>query len=224
MTFSIVARCEKTGQMGAAVSSSSPAVAARCIRAKAGIGVAVSQNITDPHLSDVLLNLVRFDVAPKNAMQELVANTEFIDYRQLMVLDTHGQVATYSGEKTLGIYATHTGEQVACAGNLLKNDQIPHVMCDVFMQSKGDLAERLLLAMQAGLSAGGEAGPVHSAGILVVDKMDWPIIDLRVDWFEKDPIAELYQIWKHYEPQVDDYIGRALDPSSALSFGVPGNL
>ncbi|SDB82484.1 DUF1028 domain-containing protein [Acinetobacter boissieri] len=224
MTFSIVARCQKTGQMGAAVSSSSPAVAARCIRAKAGVGVAVSQNITDPNLSEVLLNLVRFDVAPQDAIHELVANTEFIIYRQLMVLDTQGQVATYSGEHTLGVYATHTGNQVACAGNMLKHTQIPEVMCQAFEHSEGCLAERLLLAMQAGINAGGEAGPVHSAGLLVVDKMDWPIIDLRVDWCEKDPIAELYQIWKAYEPQVDDYIVRALDPSSAISFGVPGNL
>ncbi|MBF7688172.1 DUF1028 domain-containing protein [Acinetobacter rathckeae] len=224
MTFSIVARCQKTGQMGAAVSSSSPAVAARCIRAKAGVGVAVSQNITDPNLSEVLLNLVRFDIEPESAIHELVANTEFIDYRQLMVLNTQGQVATYSGEKTLGIYATHTGHQVACAGNMLKHANIPEVMCQAFEHSEGSLAERLLLAMQAGVDAGGEAGPVHSAGVLVVDKVDWPIIDLRVDWSEHDPIAALYQIWKLYEPQVEDYVIRALDPSSAQSFGVAGNL
>lgn len=224
MTFSIVARCQDTGQMGAAVSSSSPAVAARCIRAKVGVGVAVSQNITDPHLSEVLLNLVRFDVAPEAAMQELVSNTECIEYRQLMVLNTQGHVATYSGKNTLGIYATHAEHNVACAGNMLKNNQIPEIMCQAFLDSKGCLAERLLLAMQAGLNAGGEAGPVHSAGVLVVDKMDWPIIDLRVDWSESAPISQLYTLWKHYEPQVEDYIIRALDPSTALSFGVPGNL
>ncbi|ESK36596.1 hypothetical protein P256_02508 [Acinetobacter nectaris CIP 110549] len=224
MTFSIVARCKETGQIGAAVCSSSPAVASRCIRAKTGVGIAVSQNITDPNLSEVLLNLVRFDLAPEDAIHELVSNTEFIDFRQLMVLDIQGQTATYSGKKTLGIYETYTDDQVACAGNMLKNNQIPQVMCQNFTQKEGCLAERLLLSLKGGLEAGGEAGPVHSAGVLVVDKMNWPIIDLRVDWSLKDPITELYEIWKVYEPQVDDYIVRALDPSSALSFGVPGNL
>jgi uncharacterized Ntn-hydrolase superfamily protein len=223
MTFSIVARCKTTGQLGAAVSSSSPAVASRCIRAKAGVGVAASQNITDPHLANILLDLIKYDVSPNDAIQELVANTDFIEYRQLLVLNMQGQVAAYSGEKTLGIYHAHTGQDVACAGNLLANPNVPRAMCQAFEQSQGCLAERLLLAMQAGLAAGGEAGSVHSAGILVVDKVQWPIVDLRVDWSESDPIGELYNIWKIYQPQVEDYVLRALNPSSSPSYGVPGD-
>ncbi|KAA8735694.1 DUF1028 domain-containing protein [Acinetobacter qingfengensis] len=223
MTFSIVARCKTTGQMGAAVSSSSPAVAARCIRARAGVGVASSQNITDPHLAQILLDLIKYDVAPDAAIQELVSDTDFIEYRQLLVLNTQGQAATYSGEKTLGVYQSHIGQDVACAGNLLANPEVPKAMCLAFEQSQGCLAERLLLAMQAGLTAGGEAGNVHSAGLLVVDKVPWPIVDLRVDWTDKDPIAELYSIWKIYKPQVEDYVLRALNPSSSPSYGVPGD-
>lgn len=223
MTFSIVARCKTTGQLGAAVSSSSPAVASRCIRAKAGVGVAASQNITDPHLANILLDLIKYDVSPNDAIQELVSNTDFIEYRQLLVLNIQGQVAAYSGEKTLGIYHAHTGQEVACAGNLLANPNVPQTMCEAFERSQGCLAERLLLAMRAGLTAGGEAGSVHSAGILVVDKVQWPIVDLRVDWSESDPIGELYNIWKIYQPQVEDYVLRALNPSSSPSYGVPGD-
>ena len=82
MTFSIIARCPKTGQFGAAISSSSPAVASRCIRARAGVGVAASQNITDPQLGHALLDLIKYDIAPTQALQELQQSVEFIQYRQ----------------------------------------------------------------------------------------------------------------------------------------------
>lgn len=223
MTFSIVARCEHTGQLGAAVSSSSPAVAARCIRGKEGVGVASSQNITDPHLATVLLDLIKYDVTPQEAIHELVTDTEFIEYRQLLLINHLGQVAAYSGEKTLGIYNTYTADNVACAGNMLDNPDIVSVMGETFSASSGCLAERLMLALKAGYAAGGEAGEVHSAGLLVMDKVTWPVVDLRVDWSENDPIDELYRLWKYYEPQVEDYILRALNPSSSPSYGVPGD-
>jgi uncharacterized Ntn-hydrolase superfamily protein len=95
-------------------------------------------------------------------------------------------------------------------------------MLKQFEQSKGVLAERLLKALKAGEQAGGEAGAIHSAGLLVVDKLEWPIIDLRVDWSER-PISDLIELWQIYQPQIDDYILRALDPMRARSFGVPGN-
>jgi len=82
---------------------------------------------------------------------------------------------------------------------------------------------RLLQALRAGVEAGGEAGPIHSAGLLVVRDVSWPIVDLRVDWAEADPVAELIALWERYEPQVEDYVRRALDPAVAPSFGVPGD-
>jgi uncharacterized Ntn-hydrolase superfamily protein len=78
--------------------------------------------------------------------------------------------------------------------------------------------------MLAGQAAGGEEGPVHSAGLLVGGEMDWPIIDLRMDWVDDGPVEALYAAWKIYEPQVRDYITRARDPRAAPSFGVPGDL
>jgi uncharacterized Ntn-hydrolase superfamily protein len=84
--------------------------------------------------------------------------------------------------------------------------------------------ERLMLSLKAGLTAGGEEGPIHSAGIKVVDDTAWPLIDLRIDWSDNDPIEELYKLWKAYEPQMNDYKSRALDPTKAPSYGVPGDL
>lgn len=120
------------------------------------------------------------------------------------------------------VYSECIGEHAVGAGNLLKNKDVPKVMVEAFHQAQGSLAERLLHALQAGLAAGGEAGPVHSAGLLVVDKLEWPVINLRVDWSDT-PIEDLYQLWKVYEPQVEDYVVRALDPSCSPSYGVPGD-
>jgi uncharacterized Ntn-hydrolase superfamily protein len=96
-------------------------------------------------------------------------------------------------------------------------------MLAAFDASQGKLAARLLKAMQSGLLSGGEAGPVHSAGVLVVDRQVWPAVDLRVDWVDEDPIAALFGLWTQFEPQVDSYVQRALNPSQAPSYGVPGD-
>jgi uncharacterized Ntn-hydrolase superfamily protein len=77
--------------------------------------------------------------------------------------------------------------------------------------------------LHAGLARGGEAGPVHSAGLLVVRDLGWPLVDLRVDWTQEDPVAELAAIWAVYAPQMEAYVQRAVDPRGAPRFGVPGD-
>ena len=90
-------------------------------------------------------------------------------------------------------------------------------------RSADDLADRLLAALQAGLLAGGEEGTVHSAGLMVVREVAWPIVDLRIDWHDRDPIGALAAAWDIYKPQLEAYVQRALDPSAAPSYGVPGD-
>lgn len=223
MTFSIIARCPASGQFGAAVSSSSPAVASRCIRARAGVGAAVSQNITDPALGPLALDLMAGGHTPEQALAQL-QRRPFIAYRQLMAIDATNAPAVYTGASALGTLASVAGEHAACAGNMLASLEVPAAMLAAFERAEGPLAERLMQAMLAGQAAGGEEGPVHSAGLLVYGDMDWPIVDLRLDWVEHDPVQALYQVWKVYEPQVQDYITRAKDPRAAPSFGVPGDL
>jgi len=224
MTFSIVARCETTGQFAIAVSSSSPAVAARCAFARAGVGAVASQNITDPTLGDAGLNLMGNGLTAQQAIDQIAANTPNIDYRQLTAVDLQGNTACYSGEQTLGIFSSAHAQNAACAGNMLASTQVPDAMLEAFTTSSGDLVSRIVLAMQAGQAAGGEAGPVHSAGLLLVDKETWPIANLRVDWNDAgDPIGELTALWERYQPQMADYVTRAHNPMAAPSYGVPGN-
>ena len=155
MTFSIIARCEKTGQLGAAISSSSPAVASRCIRAKAGVGVVASQNITDPNLSQILIEMMQYNLTPIDAGHELIKSTEFIQYRQLMALSATDAPFVFSGEHTLGTFATAQGKRAACAGNMLSSTAVPEKMLMTFEQSEGSLASRLLESLVSGYHAGG---------------------------------------------------------------------
>ena len=97
-------------------------------------------------------------------------------------------------------------------------------MVTAFHDTKGHLGDRLIAAMRAGLDAGGEAGDVHSAGLLIVDNQDWPLAELRCDWTEDCPIAAIVAAWDVYKPQMNDYVTRALNPDSAPSYGVPGDL
>jgi uncharacterized Ntn-hydrolase superfamily protein len=124
----------------------------------------------------------------------------------------------------LGIVASAIGAHAVSAGNLLAHPDVPAAMIAAFVEASGALGERLLQALRAGLAQGGEAGPIHSAGLLVVRELSWPIVDLRVDWSDDDPVAALASIWDIYSPQIEDYVRRAVNPSAAPSFGVPGDL
>ncbi|MEQ8603205.1 MAG: DUF1028 domain-containing protein [Marivibrio sp.] len=223
MTFCIAARCADTGIFGVAVSSSSPAVAARCAYARAGVGAVSSQNVTDPTLGPRALDLMERGASADEAVAILKRTAAHIDYRQLLVVDALGRTAVHSGGQVLGRWGEATAENVACGGNLLADEGVPQAMVAGFQAATGPLGDRLLAAMQAALDAGGEAGPVHSAGLKLVRDVSWPVADLRVDWSDGDPIAELQALWRRYAPQMDDYVRRALDPSAAPSYGVPGD-
>jgi len=223
MTFSIVARCVETGMFGVAVSSSSPAVAARCAYARSGVGAVASQDITDPLLGTRALDLMTLGASAKNAIAILPKTTPHIDYRQVTAVDARGETAIHSGSNTLGTWAEAKAENVACGGNLLADSGVPQAMVDAFLTSSGHLGDRLILAMRAALSAGGEEGPVHSAGMKLVREVAWPIADLRVDWTEDCPIEALASVWNVYKPQLEAYVTRALNPTDAPSYGVPGD-
>jgi uncharacterized Ntn-hydrolase superfamily protein len=204
------------------ISSSSPAVAARCAHVRAGVGAVASQNVTDPELGPLLLDLIAKGLDACSALAQLTKDRPHIEFRQLLAVDHQGRVAIHSGRKVLGIWGEAKGNNCAAGGNLLANASIPTAMISKFETTEGLLADRLLAALQAGLDAGGEAGPVHSAGLKVADKLSWPAVDLRVDWSDA-PIAQLTELWALYKPQVGAYIQRAIDPTQAPSYGVPGD-
>lgn len=224
MTFSIVGRCEKTGQLGIAISSSSIAVGARCPWVRAGIGAVATQNVTLPALGPQILDLLADEkLTPFNALSRALDANEWSEYRQVTVIDSQGRTAFFSGKEALGTYHAVAGEQCVAAGNMLSGVHVIEAMPAAFANAEGTLADRLLAAMQAAIAAGGEAGPVHSAALKIAGEQSWPLVDLRVDWADDDPIGKLADLWTAYKPQMQDYVTRALNPTAAPSYGVPGD-
>ncbi|CAK9886766.1 MAG: hypothetical protein XXXJIFNMEKO3_03212 [Candidatus Erwinia impunctatus] len=223
MTVSIVGRCAKTGQLGIAISSSSMAVGARCPWLMSGVGAVSTQNITLPSLGPATLAHLAAGASPVVAMEKALNEDPFRAWRQVIVLDNRGNSALFSGENTLGVHHAQQGNQCVAAGNMLSSPQVISAMIESFEKQSGTLATRLLHALRAGFEAGGEAGSVHSAAVKVTDKQSWPLVDLRIDWAEHDPISALESLWQGWQPQMNDYITRAIDPREAPRYGVPGD-
>jgi uncharacterized Ntn-hydrolase superfamily protein len=224
MTFSIAARCARTGRFAVAVASSSPAVAARCAFARAGTGAVTTQNITDPRLGPQGLNLMALGANAEQACTILRHTAPHAEYRQFTLVDQNGLTACWSGGRVLGVHAMAQEQDVVSAGNLLAKTGVPEAIVAAFSASSAsaDLGDRVVAAMAAGLAAGGEAGPIRSCGLVMVDQAAWPVADLRVDWHDA-PLEELEQLWTVWKPQLADYVIRALDPTRAPSYGVPGD-
>lgn len=223
MTFSLIARCTVIGAFGVVVTSSSTAVAARCAFGRAKVGAVASQNITDPRLGPQGLDLMEGGLPAGTALKRLVQTTRDIAYRQLALIDIEGGTASFSGKHTLGEHATAEGVNCVAAGNLLAGPNVPAAMVHAYETSEHrPFGDRLIGALHAGLGAGGEAGPVRSAGLLIHADASWPVADLRVD-YDDDPIQTLSALWERWKPEMDAYVMRALDPAKAPSYGVPGD-
>lgn len=222
MTFSLAGRCARTGMVGGFVSSSSIAVASRCLWGSPH-GMVLSQNVTDPRLGVLGTQLLAQGFGAASVLQQLAAARAHPEYRQILVLDLDGGMAQYTGSKGLGTTASYQGRDCIAAGNMLASPDVPAAMVKVFDAMGGEpLAERLMAAIEAGLQAGGEVGPVHSAGICVYGREVWPLAELRIDWSDS-PVAGLRALWMLYKPQMQDYCIRAKNPSGAPSYGVPGD-
>lgn len=214
MTFSIVARCPRTGQIGAAVATSSIAVGARVAHCAAGVGGVLTQHRTDPRLGPRGLALLRSGCTAQETLAALTASIPLAHWRQLAVLDAAGNTAAFSGARTKPELGEAAAQNVCAIGNILANPNVPAVMLRGLQAVPHmSLAERLLHALDEGLAAGGEHQPVRSAHLLVVEAEPFPLIDLRVDWHDQ-PIAELRALWDRYEPLGADFRLRALDPDN----------
>jgi uncharacterized Ntn-hydrolase superfamily protein len=212
MTFSLIGRCPRTGQIGAAVSTSSIAVGARVAYCAAGVGAVLTQHRTDPRLGPRGIDLLRSGCSAQQTADALVASTPYSHWRQLAVLDAAGNTAAYSGARTRPEMSEAASQDACAIGNILASARVPAAMLLAFQADPvASLAERLLHALEEGLAAGGETGPVRSAYLLIVERESFPLVDLRVDWHDA-PIAELRALWQRYAPESGEFVLRALDP------------
>ena len=224
MTFSITGHCARTGMFGVAITTSSISVGSRCPHARAGVGAVATQNVTDPHLATLVLDLMEQGASPADAVAQVADGRAHIDYRQFTAVNITGETAHFTGANILGTNAVSQAANCVAAGNLLSSTAVPTAMTDGFNADPNQhLAERLLQGLEAGIKAGGEEGPVHSAALIVADKMPFYLVDLRVDWDDTAPVGKLRQLWTDYEPQMQDYLNRAINPDAAPSYGVAGD-
>jgi uncharacterized Ntn-hydrolase superfamily protein len=152
----------------------------------------------------------------EEALADMVASTPHKRWRQLAVLDLRGRVASFTGEKCTDEKGETHGEGAVTVGNGLASTEVPAAVLRGFQVApEQDLAERLIMALEYGLEAGGEAYPLRSASLRVA-YVDVPFtpVDLRVD-FNDAPIAELRRLYGLWAPMINGYVIRCLDPDNS---------
>lgn len=215
MTFSLIGRCARTGMLGAAVTTSSIAVGARCPFARAGVGVVLTQHRTDPTLGPLALDLLARGFTAERTLQAVIAATPHHGWRQLAVLDAHGRAATFSGAHVRPERGEAHAQDCAAIANIVRSERIPAAMVTAFARNPDrPLPDRLLAGLLAGQEAGSEFVPLVSAALLVVHRHSFPFVDLRVDQHEQ-PIEALAALWDAYQPEADAYVVRAIDPDAS---------
>jgi uncharacterized Ntn-hydrolase superfamily protein len=195
-TYSIVARDEKTGQLGVAVQSHWFAVGSLCPWVEAGVGAIATQSMVEPAYGPRGLDALRGGKPAEQVLRELLAEDEGRELRQVAIVDTRGQIAVHTGARCIQAAGHQTGAGFSVQANMMLNDNVWPAMAEAFVQAQGDLSQRMLAALQAAQSAGGDIRGQQSACMLIADgtPSDKPwehlLIDIRVDDSAK-PLVEL---------------------------------
>lgn len=212
-TFSVIGRCERTGMFGIAIATSEMAVGSRCIHVAPGVGAVISQASTNPRLGFLGLNLLRAGWSAPRVVDELAANDQWVERRQLGCVDIRGLSAGRTGSGNRPWAGHRVDRNVVVAANAVVGEGVAEAMHETFLRSpERPLWERLLEALQAGKRAGGEPNGEKSGGLYVVDREPYPMVDLRVD-LHPDPVAELSRLADEYFPLVAYYNLRPADPN-----------
>ena len=203
-TYSIVALDPDTGELGAAVQSHWFSVGSLCTWARPGVGAVATQSVVEPaHGPNALDRLERGDSAAE-ALEALLAEDALRTVRQVGVVDARGGVAVSTGPDCIAHAGDATGATWSCQANMMERDTVPAAMSAAFEAATGDLAARLMAALQAAQGEGGDVRGRQSAALLVVppEGEAWRArVDLRVDDHD-DPLAELERLlalWRAYE-------------------------
>lgn len=193
-TFSITAKCEKTGMFGIAISTKVPAVGSLCTYARADVGAIASQSFVNPYIGINGLNYLEQGLSAEEVLEKILAEEQVPELRQFSIVDRKGKSVAYTGEKCDTWQGHQTGENYAVAGNMLAGKETIKAMADTYEQQSGlDFPDRLLEALHAGEKAGGDKRGKQSAALYVVHTELYPYIDLRVDEHD-DPIVELKRV------------------------------
>jgi len=190
----MVARCPRTLALGVCVSTALPAVGSRVPHAEAGVGAVATQAYTDVSYGVEGLKLLKKGFSPREALETMLENDPYRELRQVIIIDGHGRTAAFTGKETVEWKGHLIGEDYVAAGNMLVGGEVIEAMAQAFESSlEGDLAERLMNALEAGQGAGGDRRGKVSAALLVVGIR--PTLDLRVDR-HCEPVVELRRMFE----------------------------
>lgn len=198
-TFSIVARDPKTGEMGVAVQSHWFSVGADVSWAEAGVGAVATQSFVDPSYGPKGLGLMRLGKSAPEALRELIAADSGEAVRQVAMVDAKGGVAVHTGKRCVEFAGHRTGDCYSVQANLMLNDRVPPAMAKAFEMTRGDLADRMMAALEAAQEVGGDIRGKQSAAMIVVKTQSsgkpWAdrAVDLRVE-DHPEPLRELRRL------------------------------
>lgn len=202
-TYSIVARDAATGELGVAVQSHWFSVGSIVSWAEAGVGAVATQSFVDPSYGPLALNLLRAGRSAPEALAGLLAADTGRDVRQVAIVDASGRVAAHTGSRCIAAAGHATGDGFSVQANLMDKEKVWPAMHDAFARAQGDLADRLLAALDAAQGAGGDIRGKQSAAILVVRGEStgkvWEdrLIDLRIE-DHPEPVQEIKRLLKVY--------------------------
>lgn len=215
MTFSIIARCERTGMFGIGIATRPMAIGAKCPFLRAGIGGLVVQANGDPRLGPLGLKLLEMGYSAGKVLAEIASSdgAENMTWRQMAVVDKDGRTAVHTGSNNEAWAGHVVGKGFVAMGNRLTSERTATAMGEAYEKSGSEeLAERLVRALEAGRDAGGQVAGQHSAALLVVNKKSYAWVDLRADEHD-EPIGELRRLYQLYIPLIPYYDTRPSNPS-----------
>jgi len=212
MTFTIVARCTRTGNMGVSMATSSPAVGNRCAFVSRD-GAVGFQAIAEPRLGAATLRFVEARHSPRAAIELIQRADDWPDHRQIGIVDADGRSAAHTGKMNMDWAGHRVGPGYVAMGNLITGEEVVSAIEAAFLSSHDeDLEERLIRAIEAGRDAGGQEEGQLSASILSFGRETFARCDLRVD-HSPEPIAELRRIFDWYRPLIPYFLDRTADPN-----------
>jgi uncharacterized Ntn-hydrolase superfamily protein len=222
-TFSISARCARTGMLGVAVSTAVPGVGGICPFVRSGTGAISTQSWVNPYLGIDGIRLLTEGSTAEQALDRLIAADPGRDVRQLGIVDGKGGSAAWSGRECTSWFGHITGPNFAVQGNMLIGEATIQSMAEAFKRTEAlDLPERLLVVLEAGQVAGGDKRGRQSAALLVHDREEYPYLSLRVDE-HRHPVAELRRVFEVARHQLLPFI-KGLPTRNDPLGGLPQNV
>lgn len=212
MTYSIIARDPETGHFGAAVQTCNLAVGTWVPWAAGGVGVVATQAMAVRRYGTSGLDLMRGGYSAEQALNSLLAADPKPEYRQVSMIDSNGNIATHTGDCCLPEAGSFVGDAYCTQANMMTRDTVWEAMATAYELAEGNLAHRLLAALDAAQKEGGDIRGQQTAALLVVDSRPSPIplIDLRVD-HDPDPLGQLRRLLRLHQAynlqyKIEDYI------------------